>query len=87
MYTQSLSFLSTPSVSITWPVDRLRRKARRFAIRLAKFVVFCANSYSATVQYEVLSKLSHVELERRGIARGDLHRHVADTLCKRPFGD
>jgi hypothetical protein len=80
MHTQSIPFPSTPSVSITWPIDRLRRKARRFAVRLAKFVVFCADYYSATVQYEELAKLSHVELERRGIARGDLHRHVGEAL-------
>jgi hypothetical protein len=28
------------------------------------------------VIYQELSKLSDAELERRGFARGDLHRHV-----------
>ena len=39
-----------------------------------------ADTYSATVQYEALSRFSDVELERRGFAGGDVHRHVAEAL-------
>jgi hypothetical protein len=87
MRTHTIPLTATPSLSITWSVDRLRRKARRLAVRFARLVVFCADSYSAAVQYEDLAKLSHVDLERRGIARGDLHRHVADALPKWPSSE
>jgi hypothetical protein len=61
-----------------------RRKARGLAARLTQYVRFCADCYSAAVQYEDLVNLSAAELERRGIAPGDLHRHVADALPKWP---
>jgi hypothetical protein len=61
-----------------------RRKAHRLAVRLAQYVRFYADCYSAAVQYEDLANLSAAELERRGIAPGDLHRQVADSLPKWP---
>jgi hypothetical protein len=66
------------------PIEAFRRKARRLAVRLAQYVRFYADCYSAAVQYEDLANLSAAELERRGIAPGDLHRHVADALPRRP---
>jgi hypothetical protein len=39
------------------------------------------------VQYEELAKLSHAALERRGIARGDLHRHAAEAFPKWSAGN
>jgi hypothetical protein len=36
----------------------------------------------AAALYRDLSKLSDAELERRGIARGDVHRHVSGTFFK-----
>jgi hypothetical protein len=36
--------------------------------------------FVAAARYEKLFKLSDAELERRGIARGDLHRHVLATV-------
>jgi hypothetical protein len=68
------------------PIEVMRRKGRRFAVRLAHYVRFYADCYSAAVQYEDLAKLSAAELERRGIAPGDLHRHVADAFPKWPAG-
>ena len=65
------------------PIEIMRRKGRRVAVRLRHYVRFCADWYSASVQYEDLARLSAAELERRGIARGDLHRHVADLLPNR----
>ena len=59
-------------------------RGRRLAVRLAQYVRFYADCYSAAVQYEDLANLSAAELERRGIAPGDLHRHVADALPKWP---
>ena len=84
MHTHSTPLTSTPSIAFTWPTTlRVRRRARQFFLRLVRFVVRCADTYSATVQYDALSRLSDVELERRGFARGDVHRHVASTLTNR----
>ena len=69
---------------IRLPIEAFRRKARRLAIRLAQYVRFYADCYSAAVQYEDLANLSAAQLERRGIAPGDLHRQVADALPKWP---
>jgi len=66
------------------PIEAFRRKVRRLTVRLAQYVRFYADCYSAAVQYEDLANLSAAELERRGIAPGDLHRHVADALPKWP---
>jgi hypothetical protein len=65
-------------------IDSFRRNARRLAVRLAQYVRFYADRYSAAVQYEDLANLSAAALERRGIAPGDLHRQVADALPKWP---
>lgn len=64
--------------------EAFRRKARRLVVRLAQYVRFYADRYSAAVQYEDLANLSAAELERHGIAPGVLHRHVADALPKWP---
>jgi hypothetical protein len=66
------------------PIELMRRKGRRFAVRLLRYVRFYADCYSAAVQYEDLARFSAPELERRGIGPGDLHRHVADALPKWP---
>jgi hypothetical protein len=65
----------------------MRRRARRLALRAIKFAVYLADCYSATVQYEELNKLSDRHQELRGIARGDLHRHVRDALPKWRWGE
>ena len=65
-------------------IEAFRRKARRLYVRLAQYVRFYADCYSAAVQYEDLANLSAAELERRGIAPGDLYRHAADALPKWP---
>jgi hypothetical protein len=66
------------------PIEIMRRRGRRFAVRLLQCVRFYADCYSAAVQYEDLTRLSAPELERLGIAPGDLYRHVADALPKWP---
>jgi hypothetical protein len=65
-------------------IEAFHRKARRLAVRVAQYVRFYADCYSAAVQYEDLANLSAAELARRGIAPGDLHRQVADALPKWP---
>jgi hypothetical protein len=53
--------------------------ANRVGARIVKVLESCG----AVILYKELSKLSDAELERRGVARGDLHRHVFETLNKR----
>jgi hypothetical protein len=65
-------------------VQTVHRKVRRLAVRLAHYVRFYADRYSAAVQYEDLANLSAAALERRGIAPGDLHRQVAEALPQWP---
>ena len=50
--------------------------ARRTCVRIMQYLAHCRESYAATVLYQELSKLPDAELERRGIARCDLHRKV-----------
>jgi len=73
-----------PAASLTWPFDRMRRKARRLAVRLLNIAFYCVEHYSAAVQHEELRKLSRQNLERCGIAPGDLHRHIRDALPQWP---
>jgi hypothetical protein len=84
MHAHSIRTSSAEPFTLSWPVYRLRKKAHRLAVRLAAFATYCADSYSARVQYEDLAKLSDVALERRGIARGDMHRHAAEAFPKWP---
>jgi hypothetical protein len=41
-----------------------------------------SDAYVAVAQYEELSMLSKEELERRGIPRGDLPRHIFEILIR-----
>jgi hypothetical protein len=82
MHAHSIRTNSAEPITLSWPIDRLRKKAHRLAIRLVKFLAYCGDAYSARVQYEDLAKLSDVALERRGFARGDLHRHAAEAFPK-----
>jgi hypothetical protein len=52
--------------------------------RLVEVLGTCADAWAAAHMYEDLARLSDAELERRGIPRGDLHRHVFDALDGRP---
>jgi hypothetical protein len=81
-WAREIHFPAAAFTSITWPVDRTWRKACHFAVRAVKFAIYCADCYSATVLYEELSRLSHQDLERCGIARGNLHRDIMDALPK-----
>ncbi len=68
--------------SIGSAFGRARIIALRLATCIAEAFAAAVERYSAAVLYEVLSRLSDEELERRGIARGDLHRHVLSTTIK-----
>jgi hypothetical protein len=58
-------------------------KPRRLGARILAFLTTCADSYAAATLYQELSTLSVAELERRGIPRGDLHRHIFQALAQR----
>ena len=55
---------------------RMWGTARRACACIGQYVAECRDSYAAAVLYQELSKLSDAELERRGLARCDLHRNV-----------
>jgi hypothetical protein len=80
MHTHSMRLTSSPSISISGPVTRIRRRGRALLLRCVRFLHYCADQYAAAAQFDELSKLSDVGLERCGIAPGDLHRHLADSL-------
>jgi hypothetical protein len=55
---------------------RVWQAAKRAAARTAASVARYRDANAEAVLYQELSKFSDAELERRGFARGDLHRHV-----------
>jgi hypothetical protein len=59
---------------------RIWGATRRAWGRIAAYITRRRDEQIAAAAYRELSKLSDVELERRGIARGDLHRHVRGSL-------
>ena len=50
--------------------------AWRTCTRIGRYVARRRDSYAAAVLYQELSKLSDAELERRGMARRELHCQV-----------
>jgi len=62
-------------------IERVRDKARDLGARIVEVLDTCANAWAAAGLYEELSRLSDPELERRGIRRADLQRHVFDGLA------
>ena len=70
------SMMSAPFLP-SFPVHaHMLGAAWRTCTRIGRYVARCRDSYAAAVLYQELSKLSDGELERRGMARRDLHRHV-----------
>jgi hypothetical protein len=57
---------------------RARHAARRLWVGLCRRLAAWRNRRADAYLYMQLSKLSDVELQRRGIARGDLHRLVSE---------
>jgi hypothetical protein len=43
---------------------------------ITAWIDVCADYYAAPAMYEQLSRLSDTELQRRGLARADVARHV-----------
>ena len=71
--TLATPFPTTPLHARVW------QAAKRACARVAAHVAHYRDAHAEAVLYQELSKLSDAELERRGFARGDLHRHVSDS--------
>jgi hypothetical protein len=66
----------------SWAIDEARAKAMRLGGGIVEVLAICANAWAAANMYEELSRLSDAELARRGISRGDLHRHTHRALTQ-----
>jgi hypothetical protein len=75
--------MRVPSTTLATPLPTLHARvwqaAKRASARVAARVARYRDAYTEAVLYQELSKLSDAELERRGFARGDLHRHVSGS--------
>ena len=57
---------------------------RRTSASIAAYVARAQDTWAKAALYQELSKLSDAELGCRGMARGDLHRHVAEVPVNGP---
>jgi hypothetical protein len=60
----------------------MRDRAKKLGAEIVAAFTRRVDAWAAATLFHELSKLSNGELERRGIPRGDLHRHVFETLSK-----
>lgn len=65
---------------IGWSAEQVRKIGKTLWARILENLTARRERRAAAALYAALSKLSDAELERRGIARGDLHRQVFETL-------
>ena len=54
----------------------------RLAALIVGLLAVCADAWAAVGLYEELSGLSAAELERRGVARDALNRHVFEIVTR-----
>jgi hypothetical protein len=73
------SMTSAPA-SFARPQRRLARALTRAYVHAAAWVRSVQEGYAAAALYDELRSLSACELKRRGIADGDLIRHIRDQL-------
>jgi len=64
---------------IVWSPEQFRDTAKVFWSRILEALVAWSQRHAATIVYAELSRLSDAELERRGFARGDLHRQAFES--------
>jgi hypothetical protein len=81
MQTRGNSHPAAPAMD--WTFGKIGQQAKRLGAYILALRTICADAYAAAARYEELSILSKQELERRGIRRGDLPRHILDILSKR----
>ena len=68
---------------IGWTFRQVRDQAKRLGACIVELIDASADAYAAAALNAELSRLSDVELRRRGMSRGDLHRCVFETLTRR----
>ena len=68
---------------IGWPIGHVVDKAKSALAGIADVLTVYAEAWGAALLYEELSRLSDAELERLGMPRADLHRHVFESSHKR----
>jgi hypothetical protein len=61
---------------IRWPIGNVLDKAKSAWAKIVDVLTVYAEAWGAALLYEELSKLSDAELERLGMPRAELHRHV-----------
>jgi hypothetical protein len=73
------------SIPIAYPTSTLHSALSAFRLvwaTVAACIEAWSDAYAASALYQELRDLSDAELERRGIARGELGRHIADLVTK-----
>jgi hypothetical protein len=81
--------MRAPSTTLSAPLPtpplhaRVWNALRCASAHIAAYLARRRDAYVAATLYQNLSKLSDAELERRGIARGDLHRHLSENSTDR----
>jgi hypothetical protein len=68
---------------IRWPIGDVVDKAKSAWVGIAETLTVYAEAWGAALLYEELSRLSDAELERLGMPRAELHRHVFEPSHKR----
>jgi hypothetical protein len=76
--------LLLPLSSASWR-GRPWRAVKRTCGFIATCLACCRQGYAAAAHYDELARLSNTELDRRGMTRGDIYRHIRDELDKDPF--
>ena len=76
MQTRGNSHPAAPAMD--WTFRKFGPQAKRLGAHILALRAICADAYAAAARYEELSILCKQELERRGILRGDLPRHILD---------
>lgn len=69
--------LQVGEAPIGWAIAQVRDRVKSLRERIVAAFERHADAWAAAALYHELSKLSDVELERRGIPRGELHRCVS----------
>jgi hypothetical protein len=64
------------------PFLSAQRLVSRSASSASKFFSIVDAAYEAAEQYEQLAKLTPDDLKRRGVANGDLKKHVFNILVR-----
>src|SRR5262245_28060669 len=63
---------------------RLWRVVKRTCGFIATCLACCRQGYAAAALYDELARLSNTELDRRGMTRDDIYRHIRTELDKDP---